>query len=64
MGSTTAEYLQDLRELFDVLLQKEDAGFDSYILLPLNELSLKQMEILNLKLDIDLITGKKIVIFV
>ncbi len=64
MGATTQTYLQDLKELFDSLLQKEDAQFDTYLILPLNELNLKQMEIFNLKIDLTLITARKIVIFV
>ncbi len=64
MGSTTYVYLRDLRELFDALLQKEEAEFDSYVILPLNELNLKRMEVLNLKVDLELITAQKNVIFV
>ena len=64
MGTTTESHLQNLEELFDSLLQKEDAEFDSYVILPLNELSLKQMAVLNLKIDLELITARKIVIFV
>ncbi len=64
IGTTTASYLQDLEALFESLLQTEEAEFDSYIILPLNELSLKQIRILNLKIDLDKITARKIVIFV
>ena len=64
MGATTTNNLQDLRELFDSLLQKEDAEFDTYVILPLNELSLKQIQFFNMKIDLDMITGQKIVIFV
>ena len=64
IGSSNPKAIADLENMFEKYIEKKEGEEDKYIIIPLDDRVLNNIKLFNIKTDLDLYLGKKIVYFV